>query len=131
MAKVAETNNARRNASPRTNREWLNDLSPPANEKALHDLRNFLLKGLTPALVKFKDRELYPFTQDVAQDTFLKILDNLDSFRGDSMFTMWAMKIAGRPAPERLPHIEDHLRKCDDCREEYKQFLIALKSADG
>jgi len=39
--------------------------------------------------------------------------------------------VAGRPAPERLPLIEDHLHKCDDCREEYEQFLIALKSADG
>jgi len=102
MAKVAVTNNARRNTSQRTNREWLNDLAPPANEKALHDLRNFLLKGLSPALVKYKDRELYPFTQDVAQDALLKILDNLDSFRGDSMFTTWAMKIAIREGLSEL-----------------------------
>ncbi len=36
--------------------------------------------------------------EDFAQDALVKILGNLDSFRGESHFTTWAQKIAVRAA---------------------------------
>ncbi len=36
--------------------------------------------------------------EDFAQEALIKILDNLDSFRGESHFTTWAQKIAVRVA---------------------------------
>src|SRR3954467_14502043 len=32
--------------------------------------------------------------QDVVQETFLKVFENLDSFRGDSKFSTWLFRIA-------------------------------------
>jgi RNA polymerase sigma-70 factor (ECF subfamily) len=40
--------------------------------------------------------------EDIAQDSTLKILDKLDTFRGESKFTTWAMKIAVRDAYTEL-----------------------------
>jgi RNA polymerase sigma-70 factor (ECF subfamily) len=39
-----------------------------------------------------------PPIEDCVQDALIKILDNLDSFRGESRFTIWAQKIAVRTA---------------------------------
>ena len=36
--------------------------------------------------------------EDIAQEALIKILDNIDSFRGESQFTTWACKIAVRTA---------------------------------
>jgi len=81
---------------PYTNEQWLELLSKPANERAVGELRRLLIRGLKPALHKYVDRELDQFVEDVAQDGLIKILDNLDTFRGESKFMTWAMKIAVR-----------------------------------
>jgi len=39
-----------------------------------------------------------PSVEDFVQEALLKILDNLDSFRGESRFTVWAQKICVRTA---------------------------------
>lgn len=82
--------------SYRSNEEWVEELMNPPVEETVQELRQVLVRGLKPALSKFVDRELDQFVEDVAQDSMLKILDKLDSFRGDSKFTTWAMKIAVR-----------------------------------
>lgn len=81
---------------PFSNNQWIDLLSPPPNEQAVDELRRILVRGLKPALAKYVDRELDQFVQDVAQDGLLRILENIDSFRGESKFTTWAMKIAVR-----------------------------------
>lgn len=81
---------------PYTNEEWVELLAPPADERAIKELRRFLIRGLKPALAKYVDRELEQFVEDTAQDALLKILDNIHSFRGESKLTTWAMKIAVR-----------------------------------
>lgn len=48
------------------------------------------------------DRELDQFVEDVAQDALLKILDKLYTFRGESKFTTWALKIAVREGLSEL-----------------------------
>lgn len=82
--------------APYTNEEWVELLSDPADEQAVQELRDYLVHGLKPALSKYVDRELDQFVEDVAQDALLKVLDNIDSFRGESKLTTWAMKIAVR-----------------------------------
>jgi len=89
----------------RTNQEWLDALRGPGRDKALADLRAFLVRGLrwadghglaNQASVTEADLE------DFAQEALLKILAGLDSFRGESRFTTWAQKIAVRVALTEL-----------------------------
>ena len=88
--------------SYRTNEEWVESLSNPPDEDAVDDLRRYLIRGLKPALYKYVDRELDQFVEDVAQDALLKILDKIDTFRGESKFVSWAMKIAVREGLSEL-----------------------------
>jgi RNA polymerase sigma-70 factor (ECF subfamily) len=81
--------------SERSNADWLRDLREPgkARTDALDALRVLLVRGLGYALAKYgnvTDADV----EDFAQDALLKILDALDSFRGESRFTTWANKIA-------------------------------------
>jgi RNA polymerase sigma-70 factor (ECF subfamily) len=87
----------------RDNQEWIVALRQPGSEReeALADLRAFLVRGLGYALAKYSDVQP-AHLEDFAQDALLKILDGLDSFRGESRFTTWAQKIAVRVALTEL-----------------------------
>jgi RNA polymerase sigma-70 factor (ECF subfamily) len=74
----------------RTNQEWLDALREPGQKQALDDLRTLLLRGLRSALPDVPEES----REDFVQEALLKILDSLDSFRGESRFTTWAYKIA-------------------------------------
>lgn len=109
------------NKSHYTNEEWISYLSPPPDENAISDLRNHLVKGLRASLYKYVDRDLNDFVEDIAQDSILKILDKYDTFRGESKFTTWAMKISVREAYTELRKkrykdisLEDHSRHDPD-----------------
>jgi RNA polymerase sigma-70 factor (ECF subfamily) len=77
----------------RTNEEWLVALRSPKRDEALADLRAFLVRGLSYALTSRSDVDGESL-EDFAQDALLRILSALDSFRGESLFTTWAQKIA-------------------------------------
>lgn len=77
----------------RTNEEWLAALQGPEQAEALADLRAFLVRGLRYALANRSDVD-EQIREDFAQDALLKILNALDTFRGESRFTTWAQKIA-------------------------------------
>jgi RNA polymerase sigma-70 factor (ECF subfamily) len=77
----------------RTNEEWLAALRGPERDEALVGLRAFLVRGLGYALSSRSDVD-DQILEDFSQDALLKILDNLDTFRGESRFTTWAQKIA-------------------------------------
>jgi len=77
----------------RTNEEWLAALRGPGQAEALADLRAFLVRGLRYALANRSDVD-EQIREDFAQDALLKILNALDTFRGESRFTTWAQKIA-------------------------------------
>jgi RNA polymerase sigma-70 factor (ECF subfamily) len=81
----------------RTNQQWLAALRGPERDDALADLRAFLVRGLGYALAGRSNVDEATL-EDLAQDALLKILDGLDSFRGESRFTTWAQKIAVRVA---------------------------------
>ena len=83
-------------ATSYSNEEWIEALSPPPLDKAIAKLRGYLGKGLKASLYKYVDKNLGDFVEDIAQDSLLKILDKLHTFRGESKFTTWAMKIAVR-----------------------------------
>jgi RNA polymerase sigma-70 factor (ECF subfamily) len=78
----------------RSNEEWVADLSDPIVDQTLEELRAILLRGLRAALSSRIDYDLEAITEDFAQDALLKILKNVDTFRGESRFTTWAQKIA-------------------------------------
>jgi RNA polymerase sigma-70 factor (ECF subfamily) len=79
----------------RTNEAWLAALSEPGPEQtaALADLRSLLVRGLGYAMAD-RPGVTEADIEGFVQDALLKILDNLDSFRGESRLTTWAQKIA-------------------------------------
>ncbi len=84
-----------------TNEEWLAALRGPERDKAIEDLRAVIVHGLK---VNFagRVRGLDETAEDFAQDALIKVLNNLDSFRGESRFTTWAQRIAVRVAYTEL-----------------------------
>ncbi len=82
----------------RTNSEWLNDLRGPDQGQAIEDLRKVLKRGLIYSLSSRIKTDLETQVEDFVQDAILRILDKLDTFRGESRFTTWAQKVAVRVA---------------------------------
>jgi len=82
----------------RSNTEWLADLKGPNQESAITDLRKILTRGLTYSLSSRISGDLESVVDDFVQDSLLRILDKIDTFRGESKFTTWAQKIAVRVA---------------------------------
>ncbi len=78
----------------RTNQEWLQALREPASAEALEELRAILLHGLRAALASKVNGDFDAISEDFAQEALLKILNSLETFRGESRFTTWAQKIA-------------------------------------
>ena len=91
----------------RTNEDWLKELRSvgASQQAALVDLRATILPGLRRALdgwVRTSGREFSALAEDFAQETLLKVLENLDSFQGRSQFTTWVHKISVRVALTEL-----------------------------
>jgi len=87
----------------RSNDDWLRDLRSHGmpHTAAVQDLREYLLKAIflyyhrrRSDLSHLAREELAQMAEDAAQDSLLKILDKLDTFRGDSKFTTWAYRVA-------------------------------------
>lgn len=112
----------------RTNEQWLADLtgSPDKQSLALEDLRERLQRGIyyylsreRSDLAGLSSSEITQMAEDLAQDATLRVMENLDSFRGDSRFTTWATKIAVRVAISDLR------------RARYRDFSLDDLTADG
>lgn len=112
----------------RTNEEWLADLrgTPEAQARALEDLQVRLQRGIFYYLSRersdlsgLSNHELTQMSEDLAQDATLRVVENLDSFRGDSLFTTWATRIAVRVAISDLR------------RARYKDFSLDEMTANG
>lgn len=91
----------------RTNEQWLSDLSAPgpSRELALEELRALIASGLHYALTNWLSPDNPQFstlTEEVTQETLLRVLGHLDTFEGRSQFTTWAHKIAVRVALTEL-----------------------------
>ncbi len=93
----------------RTNEEWVADLRAGGDRQAqaLEDLRAIILKGLPYAIAGRLDPnspESVALTEEIVQETLMRVLEYLDSFEGRSQFTTWAHKIAVRAALTELRH---------------------------
>ncbi len=117
-----------RNMIERTNEQWLAELTGPPDVQApaLEDLRSRLQRGIyyylsreRSDLANLSNQELTQMAEDLAQDATLRVIENLESFRGDSRFTTWATKIAVRVAISDLR------------RARYKDFSLDDLTADG
>jgi RNA polymerase sigma-70 factor, ECF subfamily len=91
----------------RSNEAWLSELRTegPERELALADLREVIQHGLPYALSRWlsPDDPLFtPLVEEVTQETLLRVLDQLKTFEGRSMFTTWVQKIAVRIALTEL-----------------------------
>jgi RNA polymerase sigma-70 factor (ECF subfamily) len=118
----------------RTNSEWLAELGGPDPDQAIEDLRATLIRGLRYALVGRVQGDLDMMIEDFVQDALLRILDNLDTFRGESQFTTWAQKIAVRVAFSELRRkrwkditLQDLMPKDDEAGD----FIPAILSDPG
>ncbi|HLC01447.1 MAG TPA: sigma-70 family RNA polymerase sigma factor [Anaerolineales bacterium] len=83
----------------RTNAEWLSDLRSTGAEResALADLRSVIMSGLPYALSNWlspSDASFISLTEEVAQETLLRVQARLETFEGRSQFTTWVHKIA-------------------------------------
>ncbi len=112
----------------RTNEQWLEDLRaiPPRQTAALNDLRQRIQRSILYYLTQdrsdlrdLSSGELEQMAEDLAQDALLRIIANLDTFRGESLFTTWANRIAIRLAISDLR------------RARYKDFSLDDLTASG
>ena len=79
----------------RSNEDWIAELSAPSPEcdDAIFNLKKYLNRGLSASLRKnqyFNKDTL----NDLVQDSIIRILDKLNTFKGKSGFLTWAMKVA-------------------------------------
>lgn len=113
----------------RTNEEWLSELQNVGKrEEALADLRAILLRGLQRGLtdyVRTSGPEFQPLAEDFTQEALLKILANLDTFKGNSKFTTWAHKIAIRVALTELRRARWKNRSLDEMTSDETPYVFA------
>lgn len=95
----------------RTNTEWLDDLrsTGPRQAAALTDLRahlsratDFYLQRRDSHLHGLDETERQQLREDIVQDALVRVVNHLDSFRGESRFTTWAGKFAVHAAAAEL-----------------------------
>jgi RNA polymerase sigma-70 factor, ECF subfamily len=112
----------------RTNEQWLEELrgEEESQKDALEDLRKRVHRSIYYYLSQDRSdlrdlapKELQSMAGDMAQDSVLRVMENLDSFRGESRFTTWANKIAIRLAISTLR------------RARYKNFSLDELTKDG
>lgn len=94
----------------RTNEEWVADLRAGGDGQtgALEDLRAIILRGLPYAIAGRLDPnspQSEALTEEVVQETLMRVLEYLDTFEGRSQFTTWAHKIAVRAALTELRRV--------------------------
>lgn len=113
----------------RTNEEWLDDLrSDERRDAALTDLRDIMLRGLRRGLtdyVRTSGPEFAPLAEDFTQEALLKVLANLDTFRGNSKFTTWTHKIAIRVALTELRRSRWKNRSLDEMTSDETPYSFA------
>jgi len=85
------------------NEEWVSALQGDSERRtqAIAELRSVLIRGLKAGLggwARSVGSEFSTIIDDFAQEAVIRVLDNLLTFRSESRFTTWAVKIAIRIA---------------------------------
>ena len=108
---VDTTRSAKTRALDPESRDWLRALRADGRERdeAIARLHDLLLRGARfecarrrPTLPHLRGNDLDDIAQQAAADALVKILERLDSFRGESRFTTWAYKFALYEAAVKL-----------------------------
>jgi len=91
----------------RDNTEWISDLRQQGEtrERAVAELREILVRGLRHGLRTWLEPDsasLESLAEETAQEAVLRILAQLNTFKGRSRFTTWAHKVAIRIALTEL-----------------------------
>lgn len=99
--------------------DWLKRLTADSEQRetALIELREFLLRGVRRSLLHRYNGDVDP--EDIVQQALIRILSSLNTFRGDSRFTTWAMSIAIRIGMNSLR------------RQYYRDVSLDAVDADG
>jgi len=125
--------------SKRTNQDWISALKSGGikQEDALADLRLIIINSLPYSLnnwIQNSDPRFEPLTEEVSQETLLRVLDKLDTFEGRSQFTTWVNKIAVRIALSELRRRQWKNISLDELIDENKlkhPTMIVSKSASS
>jgi RNA polymerase sigma-70 factor (ECF subfamily) len=97
-----------------SNEEWLAGLrARPPVESVVSDLHRALQRGLTRTLASRSDVGVADI-EDFTQDAVSRVMNRLDSFRGESRFTTWATSIAIRLALTKMRRRAWGERSLDD-----------------
>ena len=87
--------------------EWLRKaIAPPAKRAIDPDLLKKMARGIMTTR-----------SDEISCD---ECFEQLDRFVD--------MKLDGLDAPAAMPLVQDHLERCQDCREEYEALLAALQA---
>ncbi|MCB9654024.1 MAG: sigma-70 family RNA polymerase sigma factor [Deltaproteobacteria bacterium] len=92
------------------------------------------------ALVEQHQHRVYSFclrilqdpgeAEDVAQEVFMALFDHADSFRGESRFTTWLMRVAKNHALNRIKYLDRRGRKRAQSFEETPEPLFRSAAVD-
>jgi RNA polymerase sigma-70 factor, ECF subfamily len=112
--------------------QWREALLGPQRDEALARLRQIIMRGLQHALSNRSDVTADDI-EDFAQETLIRVMRELDSFRGEALFTTWVQKIAIRVAFTELRHKRWHDVSLQSLMEQAEQTESdsALMTAGG
>lgn len=91
----------------RTNDDWVEEIRAGGERQsvALEDLKSIISRWL-PLTIEEKlgkqSEATAALAEEIVQETLIKVIENLDTFEGRSLFTTWAQKIAVRAALTEL-----------------------------
>lgn len=91
-------------ARQRSSESWLTDLQsadPNLQSSALVDLRDFIRRALGKSLGGRGGVD-EAILEDFSQEASIRVVDRIDTFRGESKFTTWVLSIALRVAFSEL-----------------------------
>ncbi len=124
----------------RSNADWLRALggAPDLRDAAISDLCAHLQRGLYWYLARERSdlaarspAELQQMAEDYAQNAVLRVLQRLDTFRGESRFTTWATRIALRIAISDLRRARYRDFRLDDLTAEGELSLLQGTTLPG
>jgi RNA polymerase sigma factor (sigma-70 family) len=89
----------------RTNNDWILFLNKDHADynRTLEELREYLFNGLGYSFKNHKKLNNENL-EDLCQEAMIRIVDNIDTYSGQALFTSWAMKIAINTVLSELRH---------------------------
>ena len=104
--------------SDRTNPEWQEAMNSPQADAAIGDKQKTRMTPLQPdQLAQMVSMVAATRPDEIGCDACDEQLDRFAD-----------LHLAGKNAAEAMPLVQEHLDRCNDCREEFEALLAALKA---